>query len=264
MQRLIKRGDTVIEVTIAITMFCLVAIIAITLMDSGINTAEGSLETIMARNEIDAQAEALRFIQNSYLAEREIATDQQQYTELWKRIVGHSGDVGLAIDSDKLPSFNIETCEAAYADIRSAFIINTRRIEPSDSYSNSQTGMTDHGFYLDQIIISPQRPENEGRLQSATLYPRIIFSRLGGTTNTSDDILQDQEGDTSGSDSDFLYRAVNRAEGIWIFAVKGNSDASGKIQFYDFHIRTCWQKPGNSFVSTIGTIVRLYNPEISG
>lgn len=34
-------------------------------------------------------------------------------------------------------------------------------------------------------------------------------------------------------------------------------------EFFDFHIRTCWYAPGVKRPSTIATIVRLYNPELT-
>ena len=66
-----KRGDTLIEVMLSIAIFSLVAIITINMMNDGLNTAQRTLETEMARNEIDAQAEALRFIHNNYVSERQ-------------------------------------------------------------------------------------------------------------------------------------------------------------------------------------------------
>ena len=65
-----KTGDTLIEVMFAVAIFSMVAISAVAVMNSGMSNAQGTLESTMARNEIDAQAEALRFIQSSYVAER--------------------------------------------------------------------------------------------------------------------------------------------------------------------------------------------------
>ena len=60
-----KRGDTLIEVMLSISIFAFVAMLTINMMNDGINTAQRTLEAEMARNEIDAQAEALRFIHNN-------------------------------------------------------------------------------------------------------------------------------------------------------------------------------------------------------
>ena len=55
-------GDTLIEVMFSVTVFALVIVVSINLMNGGINTAQKTLEVTMTRNEIDAQAEAIRFI----------------------------------------------------------------------------------------------------------------------------------------------------------------------------------------------------------
>ena len=265
-----KRGDTIIEVVIAITVFCMVSIISVTLMNNGISAAEGALETIMARNEIDAQAEALRFIQNSFLAERELPVENQQYTKLWRRLtrssdecsylIGEDGageQCGLAIDAINLPDFDRDTCEEIYADgamgNAHAFILNTRHIEPSGNLSDFE-----YTKLLDNIVVSAARYPDA--FKEAPLSPRIVFSYRGydSSGGTSDDLT---EQDDMGADR--LYRMVSHAEGIWVIAVRGPISVSKtEPEFFDFYIRTCWYESGQNFPSIIGTIVRLYNPEV--
>lgn len=63
-----KRGDTLIEVLFAVTVFSMVIVGALTIMNQGTAAAQRSLEITLVRQQIDAQAETLRFMQNSYLA----------------------------------------------------------------------------------------------------------------------------------------------------------------------------------------------------
>lgn len=58
-----KRGDTIIEVMFAFAIFTMVAIVTVSMMNLGLATSERSLELVTARNELNAQAEALRFVQ---------------------------------------------------------------------------------------------------------------------------------------------------------------------------------------------------------
>lgn len=52
--------------------------------------------------------------------------------------------------------------------------------------------------------------------------------------------------------------SVTAAYGIWIEAVpSANIQGTG---FVDFHIRSCWSGAGSARLSTLGTIVRLYEP----
>lgn len=62
-----SRGDTLIEVLSAITIFSLIAISTLTIMNKGTSVAQRALEITQARYQIDAQAEALRFLNSSYI-----------------------------------------------------------------------------------------------------------------------------------------------------------------------------------------------------
>lgn len=62
------RGDTLIEVLFAISIFSLVAVGGLSIMNQGSATAQRALEITLVRNEIDSQAETLRFLNSSYIA----------------------------------------------------------------------------------------------------------------------------------------------------------------------------------------------------
>lgn len=59
--------------------------------------------------------------------------------------------------------------------------------------------------------------------------------------------------------------AFGKAQGIWIEGIKSpkqTADVNKKnTRYIDFHIYACWDGPGQSLPMTIGTIVRLYEPE---
>ena len=46
------------------------------------------------------------------------------------------------------------------------------------------------------------------------------------------------------------------SQGMWIEVVR----PPARSGYYDFHIRACWIAPGNNTPTTLGTIVRLYDP----
>jgi len=66
--KIFQKGDTLIEVLFAVTVFSLVAVGALSIMNSSTAVAERALETTLVRNQIDAQAEVLRYIHDSYIA----------------------------------------------------------------------------------------------------------------------------------------------------------------------------------------------------
>jgi type II secretory pathway pseudopilin PulG len=53
------------------------------------------------------------------------------------------------------------------------------------------------------------------------------------------------------------------SEGMWIEGIRSQATSNtnaDNARFIDFHIRACWNNPGQGPVMTIGTIVRLYEP----
>lgn len=68
MQRISQRGDTIVEVLFAVTVFAMVAVGSMAIMNQGIASAQRSLEITLVRQQIDAQADAIRFIHKAYIA----------------------------------------------------------------------------------------------------------------------------------------------------------------------------------------------------
>ena len=62
-----RKGDTLIEVAIAIAVFSLVAIGVVSVVNGSTSSTQSALEVTVSREEIDAQAEALVV---NYIAER--------------------------------------------------------------------------------------------------------------------------------------------------------------------------------------------------
>lgn len=60
-----QRGDTIVEVMVAFAVFTLVAVGAVTVMNRGVALAQRSLEITLVRQQIDGQAELLRFARDT-------------------------------------------------------------------------------------------------------------------------------------------------------------------------------------------------------
>jgi len=63
-----QAGDTLIEVLLAFAVLSLVIVGALSIMNQGTVAAQRSLETTLVRQEIDGQAETLRFLHDAYVA----------------------------------------------------------------------------------------------------------------------------------------------------------------------------------------------------
>lgn len=64
---LYQRGDTLVEVLFAVAVFSLVAVGGMSVMNAGLSTVQRSLEQTLAREEMDSQAEVIRFMHDSYI-----------------------------------------------------------------------------------------------------------------------------------------------------------------------------------------------------
>lgn len=61
-----KQGDSIIEVLLAVAIFSAIAVTSVAIMNKGLASAQTALESTMVRTELDAQAEAIRFIEQAY------------------------------------------------------------------------------------------------------------------------------------------------------------------------------------------------------
>jgi len=111
-----SRGDTLIEVLFAISVFGLVVVGSVSIMNQGTAISQRALEITLVRNEIDAQAEALRFIHDSYVSAYPNVSDG--YAAEWVEIVGKSEGVTQASD--------LGTCLLSLSSSAKPFAINTR------------------------------------------------------------------------------------------------------------------------------------------
>lgn len=192
------RGDTLIEVMLAITVFSLIVVSSLAIMNQGLYTAQRSSEISLVRSQIDSQAEALRFLNASYV--NAFIGEGADYGNTpageWKKIVSDTNNlVNSVSDFGAIGT----SCPSPVSE---SFIINTKR---ANIYTNS--------------------------INNASTFSRVVY-------DTND--------------------IVTSAQGIWIEAYR--SAAINKSGYVDFHIRACWDSPGQATPVTLGTIVRLYEP----
>lgn len=261
-----KRGDTLIEVMLAVGIFSMVAVAIVSVMSGGTSSSQTALETTLTREEIDNQAEALRFIQRAYLADTKTGKNSP-YGGLWKHItslaVNASGTYTNDSRVEQYSKFRPTDCNSLYDTNGEAtskgFIIDPNGFAGyEESYRNSPD--------FSKIVY-----RNSGltgsALQPASTYPHIVYSKNGFATSAGDTELISDEDTATGTNSKFY-----RAEGIYIIAIKdpkgtslantNTASATDSSAYYDFYIRTCWYGAGDQAPSTISTVVRLYNPDL--
>jgi prepilin-type N-terminal cleavage/methylation domain-containing protein len=122
-RRRMQRGDTLIEVLFAVTIFSAVAVGGLGIMNRGTLTAQRSLEVTLVRQQIDAQAESLRFIHDSYVAVYPNPVTGQASAE-WPKIVTTSVAQASTFGQCNPPN--------------GSFVVNskTARLEPAAKLTN--------------------------------------------------------------------------------------------------------------------------------
>ena len=94
--RKFNRGDTLVEVLLGVTIFSLVAVIALETMNRGMAIAQYSLETTLVRQQVDAQAEMLRY-----------AHDMKN--DIWKKLVDNNS-VSVSVVNSNEGNLGAEKC----------------------------------------------------------------------------------------------------------------------------------------------------------
>ena len=243
---MVKKGDTLIEVTLAVGIFSMVAIAIVAVMSSGVSEAQTSLETTLAREEIDTQAEALRFIHSAYISDKTI--ENSPYVALWDKITSNAATVSSNKEqANALLQFTPKSCQELYDSnayyINNAFVINPRML-------GSLTSDDKTTIDINKVYVSAATSK---LFSQAITYPHLVY----GETS----LVNDKE-----------YNDLFKVEGIYVIAVadsstttivgEGSTKPSKKSAFYDFYIRTCWYGSNAKEPSTISTVIRLYDPSV--
>ncbi|MBQ3320832.1 hypothetical protein IJH72_02620 [Candidatus Saccharibacteria bacterium] len=244
-----RKGDTLIEVMLAVGIFSMIAVAIVSVMSEGTSSAQTALETTLTREEIDTQAEALRFIQTSYIADRNSASEK--YQKIWETITGRAIDLSepsANAEQNAFLQFSPSSCGELYSDTwvkKKAFIIDPRALGDNEKDAVEDTIKT----FSDNV------------LKEATTYPRLVYAS-NGTIENSDSLVEDK---------DTTKYNLYQAEGIYIIGVKdpGNTRKIDNIDpnatqsaYYDFYIRACWYGSDANEPSTISTVIRLFDPAI--
>lgn len=233
---MVKRGDTLVEVTLAVGIFSMVVVAVVAIMSNGTSETQTALETTLTREEIDTQAEALRFIHASASAESS-ATTGRLFTDLWNTIKGNVVDLSEVTQEVKNPFLNFSPtdCAEVYSPLEGdktmlqkqhAFFINPKKLGTDNKEEKQRAYVSANDTYL---------------FRPTETYPRIVF------------------------ESSVTSSQPPRAEGIFVVGVKsygsggpGSSSGSGSTSaYYDFYIRTCWYGANADQPSTISTVIRL-------
>lgn len=250
-----KRGDTLVEVMLAVGIFCMVAVAVVAVMSGGTSSSQTALETTLAREEIDNQADALRFIHSAYVIDVKNGTNSA-FGKLWKDITNKAINNSSSFTS--ISNYNPDSCDELYnsgSTLGQELRNNGFVIDPNGLVNIQNSGST-------AALVS----YNNGKFQPAGTYPHLIYESKSGHEESESSLIDHNDATARNESASNLYAV----EGIYVLAVKdpgtylNNSNGPGKkTSYYDFYIRTCWYGLGDQSPSTISTVIRLYNPDVN-
>lgn len=182
-----QRGDTLIEVLIAISVFSLLVIGALAIMARGSAAAQVSLETTLVRQEIDAQAESLRYLHDSYVAAYGSTIPAGSAAARWQSLMANNALVSTAPASD-FSQKGTTTCPAGPTNRR--FIINpnfTRVVVDgasnpfvqASSYAqvtgDTMAGTKARGMWIEAV----KSPNQDGNIGYVDFHIRACWTNSG-------------------------------------------------------------------------------------
>lgn len=94
--RRFNRGDTIVEVLLGVTIFSMVAVITLETMNRGMAISQYALETTLVRQQVDAQAEMLRYTHDTK-------------SDVWKKLVDNNA-VSVSSVNDNEGGLGVESC----------------------------------------------------------------------------------------------------------------------------------------------------------
>ncbi len=156
---LVRRGDTIIEVMLAITIFAMVAVGGMTIMNHGAAAAQRSLEVTLVRQQMDMQAEALRVLHEDMLVTRSAGGD---YAAMWRRLA----------QTGNADSFGKDPAATPITPFPNGVVSNEECINPS-SITKAFVMNVERG---DVVALQSLGSSNVG---TALVYPRIMYGADG-------------------------------------------------------------------------------------
>jgi hypothetical protein len=181
------RGDTIVEVVIAIAMFSIIAIGAQALMNQSLAATQGDFEINLVRNEIDSQANALRFMHNAYIASYASGGTPTDGAALeWSNVLNFVKSKGLTTPA----TFGLVGTNCPVA-TTSSFIINTKTstlvstasiltksVTSAKVVYNADTLTSAEGIWIEGVrVVSAD--VNQARAAYVDFHIRACWSTVG-------------------------------------------------------------------------------------
>lgn len=179
-----QTGDTIIEVLLAITIFSLIAVGALLLMQKGSAMAQRSLEVTLVRQQIDAQADLIRLAHHAHVSD---STNAAGPGRVWRDITAAAQTSGSLASLDNpascptnVPGSFVVAKASSAADGLTLHRFATAR--PATVYSRvnvTETGIANpaEGLWVQAVRIPPRGSATA--VDAYDVYVRACWSSVG-------------------------------------------------------------------------------------
>ncbi|HRQ97915.1 MAG TPA: hypothetical protein PK265_01130 [Candidatus Saccharibacteria bacterium] len=195
MRRRRDKGDTLIEVLFAVSVFSLVAVGGISIMNQGSAASQRSLEITLVRQQIDSQAETLRFLNSSYVSAYSTGATYPAGTPAgqWQQIRDNIKSSGAKDAS----SFGVGSGDCPVSPPDGSFIMNTHgakfvslagdKYTPATTYSQVryiQDGSTQvidssEGLWVEGVLSDTDNTDSQGNAGYIDFHIRACWDSPG-------------------------------------------------------------------------------------
>ncbi|AKM80726.1 TPA: hypothetical protein DDX46_00880 [Candidatus Saccharibacteria bacterium] len=179
------RGDTIVEVLFAVTIFAMLAVGALSIMNQGLGIAQRALEINLVRQQIDAQTDALRYLNQAYVADYGKEITSGSPTDLWNKLIVKN-TVRSAVSYDTM-------------------VTGTQCREMKNNLSGDVSADDTNAFALDVTKLDNPAGDALLALSPATTYAKV---RYGAPQSTAEGIsIQAVKSNADNDFYDFHIRA---------------------------------------------------------
>jgi type II secretory pathway pseudopilin PulG len=169
-------GDTLIEVLFAVTVFSLVAVSGLAVMNQGSSSSERALEITLVREQMDGQAKTLRFLNSSYVAAFRsgttypASTPAGQWALMSAYITAHPIASPTALGETTCPasyplgSFVVDPQLGTYVDDPSQGDLVPAKTFAQINYTNTGQVLNSEGIWIEAIRSSASADPNQSHI----------------------------------------------------------------------------------------------------
>ncbi|MBR3368754.1 hypothetical protein IKG45_03120 [Candidatus Saccharibacteria bacterium] len=190
-------GDSIIEVLIAVAIFSAIAVAALGIMNKGLENAQSSLETTIARTEMDAQAEKIRFLADSISSDPGDPSNENSNSGIWQKMTNDALDPDDGNYKDFIESYKkqagLSSCSGVIKDGNSeegtnyhAFVLgpNNSFITRQSSHSDSSAipGVVTGGLFV--VPVKSPNEDSKGRPEYYDFYINTCWNEPGSPVPT--------------------------------------------------------------------------------